>query len=93
MSISSLRFHFVTSKKPNYGDRIDSDISKDMWGWTDLRAAGRACVLALEVEWTGAEVLYIVGPEHCADGHSALDLAARFYPKTKVASSMRAESG
>ncbi|KAJ1311537.1 hypothetical protein OPQ81_010021 [Rhizoctonia solani] len=93
MSISCLRFHFVTSTRPDYGDRIDADVRKDLWGWTDLRAAGRACMLGLEVEWTGAEVFYIVGPEHCANGHSALDLAAKFYPDTKVASSMRPESG
>lgn len=93
MSISSLRLHFVTSTRPSYQDRVDSEVSKDMWGWTDLRAAGRACLLGLEVEWTGAEVFYIVGPEHCADGHDALELAARFYPETKVASSMRANSG
>lgn len=93
MSISSLRFHFVTPTRPNYKDRLDSEVSKDMWGWTDLRAAGRACLLGLEVEWTGAEVFYIVGPEHCADEHDALELAAKFYPETKVASSMRAESG
>ncbi|KAF8760905.1 GDP-mannose 4,6 dehydratase [Rhizoctonia solani] len=62
-------------------------------GWTNLRAAGRACMLGLEVEWTGAEVFYIVGPHHCANGHSALDLAAQFYPDTKVANSMRSDSG
>ncbi|CAE6480922.1 unnamed protein product [Rhizoctonia solani] len=93
MSISCLRFHFVTSTRPDYGERIDADICKDMWGWTDLRAAGRACMLGLEVEWTGTEVFYIVGPEHCANGHSALDLAAKFYPDTKLASSMCPESG
>ncbi|CAE6471000.1 unnamed protein product [Rhizoctonia solani] len=72
MSISCLRLHFVTPTRPDYGDRIDAEIRKDMWG---------------------AEVFYIVGPEHCANGHSALDLAAKFYPDTKVASSMRPESG
>ncbi|CAE6407497.1 unnamed protein product [Rhizoctonia solani] len=93
MSISCLRLHFVTPSRPDYSDRIDADIRKDMWGWTDLRAAGRACMLGLEVEWTGAEVFYIVGPQHCANGHSALDLAAKFYPDTKVANSMHSEGG
>lgn len=93
MSISCLRFHFVTSERPNYQGRLDAEVHKDMWGWTDLRAAGRACMLGLEVDWTGSEIFYIVGPEHCAGSHDALELAARFYPETKVASSMRADSG
>ncbi|KAF8707820.1 GDP-mannose 4,6 dehydratase, partial [Rhizoctonia solani] len=93
MSISCLRLHFVTPTRPDYSDQIDAEIRKDMWGWTNLRAAGRACMLGLEVEWTGAEVFYIVGPHHCANGHSALDLAAQFYPDTKVANSMRSDSG
>ncbi|KAG8740092.1 UDP-glucose 4-epimerase 5 [Ceratobasidium sp. 414] len=93
MSISSLRFHHVTASRPNYGDQVEAEVRKDMWGWTDLRAAGRACMLALEVEWTGAEAFYIVGPEHCAGGHDALELAARFYPETKVASTMCPNSG
>ncbi|QRV75977.1 UDP-galactose 4-epimerase [Ceratobasidium sp. AG-Ba] len=93
MSISSLRFHFISPERPNYETQVDSEVRKDMWGWTDLRAAGRACMLGLEVEWTGAEVFYIVAPEHCAGGHSALELAARFYPDTKVASTMGPKSG
>ncbi|QRW19034.1 3-beta hydroxysteroid dehydrogenase/isomerase family protein [Rhizoctonia solani] len=93
MSISCLRLHFVTPTRPDYSDQIDAEIRKDMWGWTNLRAAGRACILGLEVEWTGAEVFYIVGPQHCANGHSALDLASQFYPDTKVANSMRSDSG
>lgn len=93
MSISSLRFHFVTSERPDYSHQLDAEIRKDMWGWTDLRSAGRACMLGLEVEWTGAEVFYIVGPTHCAGAHDALELAAQFYPETKVASTMRSDSG
>ncbi|KAF8609695.1 NAD(P)-binding protein [Ceratobasidium sp. AG-I] len=93
MSISCLRFHFVTSERPDYSNQLDAEIRKDMWAWTDLRAAGRACMLGLEVEWTGAEVFYIVAPKHCAGKYDALELAAQFYPETKVASTMRSDRG
>ncbi|KAG8678303.1 UDP-glucose 4-epimerase 5 [Ceratobasidium sp. 395] len=93
MSISCLRFHYVSFTRPNLENELDAEVRKDMWAWTDIRAAGRACMLGLEVEWTGAEAFYIVAPEHCAGEHDALELAARFYPETKLASTMGPKSG
>lgn len=54
--------------------------SKDLFGWTDAKAAGRACLLALEVSWTGMEVMYIVGEEHCATGCDAETLLQECFP-------------
>ncbi|KAG9077830.1 hypothetical protein FS749_010225 [Ceratobasidium sp. UAMH 11750] len=60
----------------------------DLWGWTDSLAAGRAMLLALEVPWTGCEVMYVVGEEHCADGLKADELARTYFPEASVRSKM-----
>ncbi|CAE6512745.1 unnamed protein product [Rhizoctonia solani] len=84
MSISSLRFHHVVpEKKRMSGEESLKKNSLDLWGWTESLAAGRACLLALEVEWTGAEVIYIIGEEHCVvPGEGTTEeLAKRYFPE------------
>lgn len=67
--------------------------SKDLWGWTDAHAAGRACLLALEVKWTGAEVMYIVAEDHCAPEQDSESLAEEHYPTTVLRKSMGPNEG
>ncbi|CAE6492042.1 unnamed protein product [Rhizoctonia solani] len=84
MSISSLRFHHVVpEKKRMSGEESLKVNSFDLWGWIECPAAGRACLLALEVEWTGAEVIYIVGEEHCVvPGEGTTEeLARKYFPE------------
>ncbi|KAG9099028.1 UDP-glucose 4-epimerase 5 [Ceratobasidium sp. 370] len=85
MSISCLRFHHVVPERKHM---LGADAVKrnavDLWGWTDSLAAGRAMLLALEVPWTGCEVMYVVGEEHCADGLKAEELARTYFPEASV---------
>ncbi|CAE6396030.1 unnamed protein product [Rhizoctonia solani] len=87
MSISSLRFHHVVSEKKRLsGEESLKKNSLDLWGWTESFAAGRACLLALEVEWTGAEVMYIIGEEQCVlPGECTTEeLAKRYFPEATL---------
>ncbi|ELU41412.1 Epimerase domain-containing protein [Rhizoctonia solani AG-1 IA] len=83
MSISALRFHHVVPEKKRFsGEESLKRNSFDLWGWTESVAAARACLLALEVEWTGAEVMYIIGEEQCVLPGEATteELAKRYFP-------------
>lgn len=82
MSISSFRFHHVVpEKKVMRGAESLLKNAKDLWGWTETRAAGRACLLALEVEWTGAEIFYAIGEEHCVPDVDSEALAKEYFPE------------
>ncbi|KDQ11483.1 hypothetical protein BOTBODRAFT_162803 [Botryobasidium botryosum FD-172 SS1] len=91
MSISSLRFHHVVPEKKKQGDDVAGN-SQDLWGYVLSSAAGRACLLAMEVDWTGHEVMYIVGEEHCADGHDASALAKAHYPEAEIREGLKGPS-
>ncbi|KAJ1311536.1 hypothetical protein OPQ81_010020 [Rhizoctonia solani] len=96
MTISSLRFHHVVpEKKRMSGEESLKKNSFDLWGWTESIAAGRACLLALEAEWTGAEVMYIIGEEHCVvpgEG-TAEELAKRYFPRAVLRKNFGPQEG
>ncbi|QRV90790.1 UDP-galactose 4-epimerase [Ceratobasidium sp. AG-Ba] len=80
MSISCLRFHHVVpARKHMTGAEALRDNAKDLWGWTDSLAAGRAILLALE--------------EHCADGVKAEDLAKVHFPEAVMKKKMGDKEG
>lgn len=81
MTISCFRFHHVVpTKKCMQGPESIRKNSRDLWGWTESGAAGRACLLALEADWTGAEIFYAIGEEHCVPGGNAEAMAKEFFP-------------
>ncbi|KAG8897754.1 Glucosyltransferase-like protein [Tulasnella sp. 403] len=82
MSIASLRFHHCVLKKKQLGDRV-RETRKDLWGYTLVESAARACLLALDVPWKGHEVMLIVSNQHAAEGYNAEELATKYFPKTK----------
>ncbi|KAG9118399.1 hypothetical protein FRC07_007104 [Ceratobasidium sp. 392] len=93
MSISCLRFHHVVPERKHFiGDDVQHGAT-DLWGWTDALAAGRAMLLALEVPWTGCEIMYVVGEEHCADGMKAEDLAKKHFPDAVLRRKMGDKEG
>ncbi|CAE6449540.1 unnamed protein product [Rhizoctonia solani] len=98
MSISSLRFHYVLPEKnPKRmsGEELLKKNSLDLWGWTECVAAGRACLLALEVDWTGAEVIYVIGEEHCVPPGEGTteELAKRFFPEAVLRKNFEPQEG
>jgi hypothetical protein len=94
MSISCLRFHHVVpEKKCMQGAESIRKNARDLWGWTESHAAGRACLLALEVDWTGAEVFYVIGEEHCVPDVDAEALAKEFFPEAVLRKRLEPREG
>lgn len=85
MSISCLRFHHVVpEKKVMQGAESLLKNAHDLWGWTESRAAGRACLLALEAEWTGAEIFYAIAEDHCVPNGDSEGLAKEYFPEAVI---------
>jgi UDP-glucose 4-epimerase len=83
MTIASLRFHGLVhdiSRIREWNDRLGPTAVRHLWGYTDMRAAARACLLALLATYQGHEAFYIVAPEHAAID-SSRELAQRHYPQ------------
>jgi nucleoside-diphosphate-sugar epimerase len=87
LTIASLRFHWVTPVRPgtapNTGYRHPDAVIKNLWAFTLMAPAARACLLALTANFTGHEVFYIVAPETVADAPS-LELAQQYFPNVPV---------
>jgi UDP-glucose 4-epimerase len=80
MRIASLRFHWlVESRECAMGEAR----APQLWAYTLLREASRACLLALTVDFTGHEVFFITAPRTAANTPS-LDLARKYYPLSEV---------
>lgn len=84
VQIASFRFHSLWDTREGRGNRrspSDDPASglKQLWGYTDLTDAARACRLALEADWQGHEAFFITA----ADTYLALptrEAAARALP-------------
>ncbi len=82
MTISSLRFSAVV---PDFAaidkrraEMLPNSI-RDLWGWTLLSDAARACLLGLTAEFRGHEVFYIVAPTP-AGGRDPAVLSLQHHP-------------
>ncbi len=87
MTIASLRFHWVVpdratavQRRNEFGELL---LVKQLWGYTHLDAAARACLLSLTANFTGHEVFYIVAPDTMVDIPS-LELKEQFFPDVPV---------
>jgi nucleoside-diphosphate-sugar epimerase len=86
MTIASLRFHGVVADRAaaaQWGSRLGDMLAKQLWGYTSLEAAARACLLSLTAEYKGHEVFYVVAPDTMMDTPSS-ELAATFFPDVPV---------
>jgi UDP-glucose 4-epimerase len=86
MKISSLRLHGLGPGRPppgNLDDERSYGAAKQLWGYTSMEAAARACLLSLTADFSGHEVFYIVAPETMMTVPS-LELKARYYPDVPV---------
>lgn len=95
-SIASLRFHWVVPNREyalKYGDTLGSDVlARQLWGYTDIRAAAWACLLALTAEFKGHEVLYIVAPTTMMTTPS-LELKQRYFPDAELRGDLSGTNG
>ncbi len=79
LSAASLRLHYLVEslevlvarmrqpRTPAEQQRFDAFAARDLWGYTSLGAAARACLDAVTAPWEGHEVFYIVAPRTWAD--------------------------
>jgi len=95
MTIASLRLHGTRPERPPALDP-DSErarfAAKQLWGYTRLDAAARACLLTLIADFTGHERFYIVAPETMMDIPS-LDLKSRFFPHVPLRGDLSGNRG
>jgi len=83
MTIASLRFQHVVPVKKDVAARVGEE-KKDLWGWVSSESAARACLLALQADWKGHEVMFIVAEDHSAYPFHAGDLAKKYYPGVPI---------
>jgi len=87
LAISSMRFHWVVPERPAKAQissfRHPDALVKNLWGYTILAAAARACLLSLTANFKGHEVFYIVAPDTVTDTPS-LELQQKYFPDVPV---------
>ena len=82
MSIASLRFHGVVPDKSMTSAWVDTPLriaERQLWGYTLLDAAARACLRAIYTDLGGHEAFYVVAPDTMVDTPS-MELHAEHYP-------------
>jgi nucleoside-diphosphate-sugar epimerase len=95
MTIASLRFHWVVADRDTTAARRNDPggmLKKQLWGYTRLDAAARACLLALIADFTGHEVFYIVAPDTMVDMPS-LELKEQSFPDVPVRGDLSGNRG
>lgn len=86
LTVASLRLHHLVPDRASIMDRVSlnrSGFSRDLWGYTTLEAAARACLAALDAPWKGHEVFLLVAPRTALDEPTA-KLCAEFYPEVPL---------
>lgn len=80
LTIATLRLHWVVPAAVARPVREPPETAaRQLWGYTDIEAAARACLLALTAPFSGHERFYVVAE----DTHSPVssdELHRRFYP-------------
>ena len=95
MGIASLRLHGVVNgfeETQPWLDRPEPIVERQLWGWTRREAAARAFVDAVEADFVGHEVFYIVAPNTMVATPSA-DLHARHYPDVPLRTELAGNTG
>ena len=96
MTIASLRFHWVMPDRATAVQRRNELggllLAKQLWGYTHIQAAARACLLSLTADFTGHEVLYIVAPDTMMEVPS-LELKEQFFPDVPVRGDLSGNRG
>lgn len=80
LTVASLRFHRLVPDRASLLGKLDPVRSrKDLWGYTTMPAAARACLAILGASWKGHEVFYVVAPRTAMQETTA-ELCATYYP-------------
>ena len=84
--IASLRLHGVVEDRTRAvsWNELPGDIAaKQLWGYTNLDGAARACLLGVTADFDGHETFYVVAPDTTSDTPTS-ELAALDYPDVPV---------
>jgi UDP-glucose 4-epimerase len=95
MKIASLRLHGLVPTRRLLDDLDDERTSwaaRQLWGYTTLESAARACLQSLTANFKGHEVFYIVAPQTVMDVPS-LELKTRYYPDVPVTGDLSGNKG
>jgi nucleoside-diphosphate-sugar epimerase len=92
MTIASLRLHRVVLRRAAAQRRPGCNIDKELWGYTQLEAAARACLLSLTAAFSGHQVFYIVAADTMTDRPS-LELRQEFFPDVPVRADLSGNRG
>ncbi|HEY2175745.1 MAG TPA: NAD(P)-dependent oxidoreductase [Mycobacteriales bacterium] len=93
MTISTLRFHAVVpARGAATRTRQFEGESKQLWGYTTLDAAARACLLAVSADFTGHETFYVVAPRTTSETPS-LALAGEYFPEVPIVGDLSGTRG
>ena len=65
---------------------------RQLWAYTLLSEARRACLLSVTADFSGHEVFYIVAPRTVMETPT-LDLARQHFPQTEIRGALAATSG
>ena len=95
LRIASLRFHALVADRDQgieINQRLGVVAIRHLWAYTLMRAACRACLLALTADFAGHQAFYIVAPDALASEPS-LALAAQHYPTTTIQGDLSGHAG
>jgi len=103
MRISCLRIHQVAPKRDVERDYVDDHgvAVRQLWGWVNPAAVGRACLLAVEnadrIGDKGCEIFNIVAPDTVTAGEdkglSSEELAKKYFPDAEIRGSLKGDTG
>ena len=85
MVIASLRLHTLRDRAymaRHNATRPDGG-RKELWGYTPVESAARACMAVLTADFSGFEAFYVVAANTSSDLPS-IDLRNRYYPRVPV---------
>ncbi len=92
MTVASLRLHFLARDRAHaesvYGDPPAEIGARNLWGYTSMEAAARACLLALTADFTGHEVFYVVAPDTTTQRPTP-QLCRDFFPDVPLTRELR----
>lgn len=94
-TISSLRFHALLRDEAHLAEwknDLPRTAPKDLWGYTALGDAASACLAAVQADFVGSEVIYVVAPTTTASQPTA-ELLCEHYPNVPVRTEFGGPSG
>ena len=92
VSVSSMRFHAIQKREVMEPHSDDEETYKHLWAYSDPISSAKACLLSLQVGWTGHEAFFIVAPLTISHKDS-MELKNEYYPHVKMKKHLEGKCG